>query len=114
MNRRTLLKRSMTLGLMTAIPTLAAKALALHAQAQAQDAQKPQTGTPNSPAAKTDDIEKTCLVCGMPGSPEITSVYKKKTYYFCMTDDKATFDASPEEYVKTAAQPSPKSESPSL
>jgi YHS domain-containing protein len=39
----------------------------------------------------------------MEGSSEITSVYKKKTYYFCMQDHKVAFDGSPEEYVKTAS-----------
>ena len=27
------------------------------------------------------------------------SVYKGKTYYFCMTDHKQAFDASPEKYL---------------
>jgi putative intracellular protease/amidase/YHS domain-containing protein len=43
-----------------------------------------------------------CPVCSMEGDPAITSVYKGKTYYFCMQDDKVTFDGSPEQFVKPA------------
>ena len=43
-----------------------------------------------------------CPVCGMAGLPSISSTYKGKTYYFCMQADKATFDASPEEFAKSA------------
>lgn len=42
-----------------------------------------------------------CPVCGMGGLPEITSVYKGKTYNFCEPDHKQEFDASPDSFVKT-------------
>lgn len=44
--------------------------------------------------------EAFCPVCGMQGNPAITSVYKGKTYYFCMQDHKLTFDEDPEEFVQ--------------
>jgi putative intracellular protease/amidase/YHS domain-containing protein len=44
-----------------------------------------------------------CLVCGMNVDPATApkSVYKNKTYYFCSEDDKKTFDAAPDKFVKT-------------
>jgi YHS domain-containing protein/putative intracellular protease/amidase len=44
-----------------------------------------------------------CLVCGMNVDPATApkSVYKGKTYYFCSEDDKKTFDALPDKFVKT-------------
>lgn len=43
-----------------------------------------------------------CLVCGMDVDPKIApkSVFKGTTYYFCSADDKATFEAAPERFVK--------------
>lgn len=43
-----------------------------------------------------------CLVCGMNVDPATApkSVYKGKTYYFCSEDDKKTFDAAPDKFVK--------------
>jgi putative intracellular protease/amidase/YHS domain-containing protein len=43
-----------------------------------------------------------CPVCGMAAVLSVSSAYKGKTYYFCMQADKATFDRSPEEFVKPA------------
>jgi putative intracellular protease/amidase/YHS domain-containing protein len=43
-----------------------------------------------------------CPVCSMAGDPSISSTYKRKTYFFCMQPHKATFDESPEEFVKSA------------
>jgi YHS domain-containing protein/putative intracellular protease/amidase len=44
-----------------------------------------------------------CPVCGMNVDPATApkSVYKGKTYYFCSDDDKKTFDATPDKFVKT-------------
>ena len=47
------------------------------------------------------DAHPLCPVCEMevaPGSP-LKSVYKSKTYYFCMQDHKQAFDASPDKYL---------------
>jgi len=43
-----------------------------------------------------------CPVCGMAALQSISSVYKGKTYYFCNPEDKQTFDASSEEFVKAS------------
>jgi putative intracellular protease/amidase/YHS domain-containing protein len=47
------------------------------------------------------DAHPLCPVCEMevaPGS-SLKSVYKSKTYYFCMQDHKQAFDASPDKYL---------------
>ena len=43
-----------------------------------------------------------CPVCGMNVDPATAqkSVYEGKTYYFCSEDDKKTFDATPDKFVK--------------
>ena len=43
-----------------------------------------------------------CLVCGMSVDPATApkSVFKGATYYFCSEDDKKTFDAAPDKFVK--------------
>ena len=46
--------------------------------------------------------ERLCPVCGMDADPTITSVYKGKTYLFCMRDHKETFDKAPAKFVSTA------------
>ena len=40
-----------------------------------------------------------CPVCGMDADPTITSVYKGKTYSFCMRDHKEAFDKAPASFV---------------
>jgi putative intracellular protease/amidase/YHS domain-containing protein len=47
--------------------------------------------------------KRLCPVCGMDGDPTINSVYKGKTYLFCMRDHKEAFDKAPARFV-TAAQ----------
>jgi putative intracellular protease/amidase/YHS domain-containing protein len=44
-----------------------------------------------------------CVVCGMDVDPKNApkSILKGVTYYFCSDDDKKTFDAGPEKFVKT-------------
>jgi len=46
--------------------------------------------------------KRLCPVCGMDADPTITSVYKGKTYLFCMRDHKETFDKAPAKFVSTA------------
>jgi len=45
-----------------------------------------------------------CPVCGMDVDPKTTdnSIYKGKTYYFCMPSHKQQFDAAPEKFVNTS------------
>jgi putative intracellular protease/amidase/YHS domain-containing protein len=43
-----------------------------------------------------------CPVCGMDGDPRITSVYKGKTYLFCMRGHKEVFDKAPARFVSAA------------
>jgi len=47
------------------------------------------------------DAHPLCPVCEMEVMSAMSpkSVYKGKTYYFCMTDHKQAFDASPEKYL---------------
>ena len=47
------------------------------------------------------DEHPLCPVCEMEVSPggSLKSVYKGKTYYFCMQDHKQAFDASPDKYL---------------
>ena len=46
--------------------------------------------------------KRLCPVCGMDGDPTITSVYKGKTYLFCMRDHKEAFDKAPARFVSAA------------
>jgi putative intracellular protease/amidase/YHS domain-containing protein len=43
-----------------------------------------------------------CPVCGMDADPTITSVYKGKTYLFCLREHKETFDKAPARFVSPA------------
>lgn len=47
----------------------------------------------------------TCQICGMDVDEKsaLTSVFKGHTYYFCNTDHKSIFDASPEKALQMAA-----------
>lgn len=40
-----------------------------------------------------------CVVCGMDPDRSLSSVYKGKTYYFCMHKHKNLFDANPEQFI---------------
>ncbi len=46
--------------------------------------------------------KRLCPVCGMEADPTITSVYKGKTYLFCLRDHKETFDKAPAKFVSAA------------
>jgi len=43
--------------------------------------------------------KRLCPVCGMDGDPTITSVYKGKTYLFCLREHKEAFEKAPARYV---------------
>jgi len=43
-----------------------------------------------------------CPVCGMDSDPTITSVYKGKTYFFCIRNHKEAFDKDPARFVSTS------------
>jgi transcriptional regulator GlxA family with amidase domain len=43
-----------------------------------------------------------CPVCAMEGVLSISSVYKGKTYFFCMQEHKETFDATPDKFASAA------------
>jgi YHS domain-containing protein len=47
-----------------------------------------------------------CAVCWMQVDRKSapSEVYKGKTYYFCMSDHKATFDAKPDKFIAALAQ----------
>ena len=40
-----------------------------------------------------------CAVCGMDPDRSLASVYRGKTYSFCMREHKKLFDESPEQYI---------------
>jgi putative intracellular protease/amidase/YHS domain-containing protein len=42
-----------------------------------------------------------CAVCGMDPDRSLSSVYKGKTYYFCMREHKKLFDDAPEKFIAT-------------
>jgi putative intracellular protease/amidase/YHS domain-containing protein len=46
--------------------------------------------------------KRLCPVCGMDGDPTITSVYKGKTYLFCMREHKEAFEKAPAGFVGAA------------
>jgi len=45
------------------------------------------------------DAHPLCPVCSMEGDPDVKSVYKGKTYYFCSQDHKEMFDKAPASFV---------------
>lgn len=52
-------------------------------------------------AAVSTDEHPLCIVCSMQVNPSTApkSTYKGKTYYFCSTDHKSQFDATPEKWL---------------
>jgi Cu+-exporting ATPase len=55
-------------------------------------------------------------VCGMEfdsSQAEAQTIYKEQTYYFCSTDCRRTFEASPKEFVNASAQAKEAPPSPS-
>jgi len=46
--------------------------------------------------------KRLCPVCGMDGDPTITSVYKGKTYLFCLREHKEAFEKAPARFVSAA------------
>lgn len=50
------------------------------------------------------DEHPICPVCEMDVDPKtaLKSVYRGKTYYFCMADHKTAFDAAPEKFLKAS------------
>ena len=72
----------------------------------------PSDGHRGSPAARLhprveEVYMETDVVCGMkvePTKAPAQSQYQGRMYYFCSTDCKAKFDASPEQYAKTSEQ----------
>jgi YHS domain-containing protein len=49
--------------------------------------------------AAVADGHPICPVCSMYADLHISSVYKGKTYYFCMQDHKQIFDAAPAKFA---------------
>ena len=54
------------------------------------------------PLAASADGQPLCPVCGMDADRTISSVYKGKTYNFCMRPHKQLFDATPEKFLNPA------------
>jgi putative intracellular protease/amidase/YHS domain-containing protein len=51
------------------------------------------------PLAASADGQPRCPVCGMDADRTISSVYKGKTYYFCVRPHKQLFDTTPEKFA---------------
>ena len=51
------------------------------------------------PLSASTDGQPLCPVCGMDADRTISSLYKAKTYYFCMPPHKQLFDATPEKFA---------------
>jgi putative intracellular protease/amidase len=51
------------------------------------------------PLAASADGQPLCPVCGMDADHTISSLYKGKTYYFCMPPHKQLFDATPQKFA---------------
>lgn len=62
------------------------------------------SGAANARYAAMPIGKSQCIICGMEIDPKtaLNSVYKGHTYYFCMSDHKATFDANPDRAVQLA------------
>lgn len=52
-------------------------------------------------ARVSTDAHPLCPVCSMDADPDLKSVYKGKTYYFCMQEHKDLFDKAPEKFIST-------------
>jgi putative intracellular protease/amidase/YHS domain-containing protein len=53
-------------------------------------------------ARVSTDEHPRCPVCGMDGDPSLKSVYKGKTYYFCLSHHKELFDTAPAKFANAA------------
>jgi YHS domain-containing protein len=102
MNRRDLIRIAAGLGISATIPSLTMEAIASPGTEQTQTEKTQPEGQASPSAPPTNEDKKLCPVCGMKGDPAITSVYKGKTYYFCMQDHKLTFDDDPDAFVETS------------
>ncbi|MGA2420096.1 MAG: DJ-1/PfpI family protein [Candidatus Acidiferrum sp.] len=51
------------------------------------------------PVIASADGQPLCVVCGMDTDRTISSVYKGKTYYFCVQEHKQLFDANPQKFA---------------
>jgi transcriptional regulator GlxA family with amidase domain len=70
---------------------------------QGQGWMNPDSNNVYAKARTSTDEHPICPICDMDvdRATAITSVYKGKTYYFCMPSHKQQFDATPEKFAKT-------------
>ena len=70
---------------------------------QGQGWMNPESNQLYASSPVSTDEHPVCTVCGMDVDPKSApkSVFKGVTYYFCSDDDKKTFDAAPDKFVKT-------------
>jgi transcriptional regulator GlxA family with amidase domain len=78
-----------------------AKQTAYEMEYQGQGWLNPNSNQIYSQAKVSTDAHPLCAVCDMDVDKQSapTSVYKGKTYYFCMQDHKTLFDANPEKFL---------------
>jgi transcriptional regulator GlxA family with amidase domain len=71
---------------------------------QGQGWMDPNSNNVYAKARTSTDEHPICPVCDMDvdRATALTSVYKGKTYYFCMPSHKEQFDAAPEKFLKTS------------
>ncbi len=71
---------------------------------QGQGWLNPDSNTEFAKAPVSTPHHPLCPVCDMEVNPKTstTSVYRDKTYYFCMPDHKAMFDAAPQKFLEDA------------
>jgi transcriptional regulator GlxA family with amidase domain/YHS domain-containing protein len=81
-----------------------AKSTAYVMEYQGQGWMNPDSNSVYSKVRSSTDEHPICPVCDMDVDPKTSpnSVYKGKTYYFCMPGHKQQFDATPEKFVKTS------------
>jgi putative intracellular protease/amidase/YHS domain-containing protein len=80
-----------------------AQGTAYNLEYQGQGWMNPESNQQYATARVSTAEHPRCVVCGMDVDPKNApkSIFKGATYYFCSDDDKKTFDAGPEKFVKT-------------
>ena len=81
----------------------AAQRTAYDMEYQGQGWMNPESNQLYATAGTSTAEHPLCVVCGMDVDPATApkSVFKGATYYFCSDDDKKTFEAAPDKFVKT-------------
>lgn len=79
-----------------------AKNTAYQMEYQGQGWLNPDSNVAYAPIPVSTDARPLCPVCDMDADRAVKSVYKDKSYYFCMEDHKTQFDATPDKYLNVS------------